>query len=533
MNSLFIQKFITPLDNRSSVEHITLLWFVVFIGFLLRLHSLTSGEGYHSFAINDEILAFKVAIDFLELKGTSWYLGPSMFSSGNAPGPLWVLFVASIYKVGFDTIWGAQFVMVIISTITIYLVYRLATHFMSPGYTIFTTILYATAPWVIYYSVGLYNPMPVAFLGVLLFLALINTIKLDNAKSVFWVCVISAALPQFHMITIFYYPAILIVLLLSKYKLNKSYLILGILTGFLLYLPYIVGDFANNWNNTKMIISGEDKTFSLSVLKVITAPVSVLANTPADWVGRDINPIEGYQSLGNRYFGSYFILATVNIIVLLLSFYLIFRFFASTLKTIKSSFTSKKSAFNENLPLLFTGLLVFIPLITFTLTGRNFATRYAILAFPLLFLIPGITAENFSKYKPKKILVTSYLLISIFNIYLIVAFYNYQAILFESSKHFLPSFVRLVSIRDKLNIDVNSQERIQVTLSNEIKKLPEGQLKQYRTVEEFLNPNPVQLDKKSSLDASRTILIRRSTESAQDEHDREVVYRSSSILILE
>lgn len=525
-------KYILSLNNVNSNNYKLSILIILIIGFFLRLYSLTVGEAYHSFAINDEIVAFDAAMKLASGEGSSWYLGPSMFSSGNAPGPLWTIFIIVIYKLGLNSIWGALFVMVFINSATVYLVYRLTSHFMTPTYTLFTTLLYATAPWVIYYSTGLYNPMPNAFLGAVLYLTLWNTINQDNTKMIFWVCVIAAAIPQFHMITLFYIPAILVVLWLSKSRINKMFFVLGIFAGISLYLPYVIGDALNGWHNTKLILSGEDKGFSFSVLKILTAPVTVLSNIPSDWVGREVNGFKGYQAFGNHSFGTYYLLLVINLLGLLLYFYIFFKFITLVMKSALLNFKAIRLFFAKDQKLLFLGVLIIIPLLLFLLTGRNYATRYTILMFPLLFMLPGIIIKQMANREFAKKLMKVILLLSVFNIYMMITFYNYQNFMIYNSDAFMPSFNRLDDIKKSIIAVIGKNNRIDVALSKEIKKLTTGQRKLFIAVEEYFNVYHVSTDRQGAVKSTRNIFIQRGDENSVIDDTQRVIFSSPAIKIL-
>ena len=524
---------IKNLHDSKSTQYKTLLILILFVGFFLRLLSLTAGEAYHTFAINDEIVVLDAVMKLLAGEGKSWYLGPSMFSSGNAPGTLWTLFVIAMYKLGLNSIWGALFVMVAINSITIYLVHKISICFLSPAYALFTTLLFATAPWVIFYSVGLYNPMPTAFLASLLFISLWNTLNCNKSKYILFVCIISAALPQFHMVSIFYLPFILFLLLITKTKVNKTYLFLGILIGVSFYIPYIIGDALSGWENTKLILAGEDKIFSFSVLKIISAPITVLSNAPTDWIGREIDGFKGYQSYGNYAFGSYYLLLMVNLTVMIFYGYILFAFIRTFYSKVKAQVLNSNFTFNENPKILFLGSLVVLPLVVFLLTGRNYSTRYAILIFPLLFLLPGYIIARIKNKKLSTKIIRILFLVSIFNVYLIVSFYQYQNFLLKTSPAFMPSLNRLVDIKKHIDSSSNNDENIEISLSNAILILPEEQQKLYRTIIDFMHVYTNVPTQELSSNKIRNLLVVRGNEDISKYRSSDFIYKSPVINIVE
>ena len=262
------------IEDSSSRAHWLTLTAIIIAGFILRFYSLYVGQAYTYFAINDEVTALKYALGFLAGDHHMLYLGSPALNQGSIPGPLWAMLVAFLYKLGGNTAEGAIFGMIILNTLVIYLVYRLAREMMPNRYALLSSLLYSLSPWAIYYSAGLYNPIPLALLGVLLFLALWQTTQRNNSKAIFWVCIIAASIPQFHMIGIFYYPAILLLLIISPARLNKRWFIIGVIAGMALYLPYLMGEISNHWENTHKMLDRKSTRLNSSHTDISRMPSS-------------------------------------------------------------------------------------------------------------------------------------------------------------------------------------------------------------------------------------------------------------------
>jgi len=431
------------LNSPGSRAHTTALMLVILAGFLLRAFGYISGEGYHYFSISDEISAFNKALEFVAGQEHAQYIGQPTFSGGFAPGPVWTLFCVALLSLTGFNVDAALFITVLISTVSIYLVYKLACHFMQPNLALFATLLYATAPWTIYYSVGIWNPFPLAIIGTSLYLLLWRVIRNENSSSIFWVCVIAAAIPQFHMIGIFYLPALLAILILSPVRLNRRWLSAGIVAGIALYVPYILGDMSHDWENSRKILSGSG-AFSFSVLKIVTAPVTVMTNLPGRWISDNFND---FISFGNRWFGSYIVLLSLNILSIIFAIWAFFSFFFSFIARLKSTWKQPKMLLCDEPQIAFIGILLFIPPALFLLTGHNYSTRYAIISFPLLFLLPALLLRKRPRLIYGKVIRYTFSIVFVTNIYLTVSFNLHLKSEIEDELVLVSSFKKMESVR--------------------------------------------------------------------------------------
>lgn len=441
----------TQTDNRT---HYLLLACIIVIGFLLRLYSLYAGEGYREFAVGDELHAFTVAMNLLNGIGDAWYVGQPTFSGGHTPGALWTLFWLFAYISGGYSVDGAMFIMLLLNTSVIYLVYRLARHFTGRNYALLTALLYATGPWPVYYATGVWNPVPMAFFGAILFLALWDVAQRNHSRSIFVVCLVAAITPQFHMISVFYYPAILLILYLAPATLNKKWFALGIIAGICAYLPYFIGEMNNNWENTRAIF-GESLPMSFGVAKIISTPVGVISNQIGRWTDYGFS---GYREFGDEYFGSYIILLVINIISLLISLVIVAGFIRTLFQTLRGCWLTPKTAFKQQPKIIFLGILLVLPSLLFLLTGHNYGSRYSIIAFPLLFILPALFLGNLKTEKFINLFRYAITIMVAINIYLIVSFNYHQGDLIENGEAFIPSFRKMAAasmeIKKKSDPDV-------------------------------------------------------------------------------
>lgn len=457
------------LNNSKGKLHLFVLVVTLTLGLGLRLYALLMGQGYHYFAINDEIYAYRVALAFLAGEDKAQYIGQPVFSGGSAPGPGWTLFWVLLYKLGGNSVNGAYLIMTLINAGVIFLVHRLALQFVNPKYALLATFLFATSPWPVYYAIGVWNPTPMALWGVLLFITLWNVSQQRKSRQIFWVCVLSALIPHFHMIGVFYIPAILLILYLSPAKLNSRWFAIGIAASIAIYMPYMIGEMNNNWENTKNIFS-KDIRRSYGTVKIISTPINVLSNHTGRITG---DTIEEFKSFGDAYFGSYIILVILNLIsiVLCLIFFtsLIYKF----IRSLENHWKPTKAAFIESPEIMFLGILLVFPSMLFMLTGHNYGTRYSIIAFSLLFVLPAIYLAQLKYGMKKRIIAATLAFTMTVNFYLIFSLFKHQNDLIENGDFYLASFNSMESIRQILKSDAGNSALITLDTTKYIEDAPE------------------------------------------------------------
>ena len=83
----------------------------------------------------------------------------------------------------------------------------------------------------------------------------------------------------------------------------------GAAVGLACYVPYVRGEMAHNWQNTRGIFSGGSGR-SWDSLKMIVAPFTLLVN----WVPQWTRTFGEYRALGNSCVGSFWTLAAFNVV---------------------------------------------------------------------------------------------------------------------------------------------------------------------------------------------------------------------------
>jgi hypothetical protein len=512
-----IRRYLAAIGSGDSRAFRLSLGLIIAGGFALRLWYWYAGESFLYFTINDEVSALKQAFALLAGKPEAFYLGQPAFAGGNAPGPLWTLFTTGLYLLGFKSVQGALFVMALYNTLAVYLVYRIARQFFTPTMTLFTTLLFATSPWTVYFSIGFYNPMSLMVIGALLFMALWHVVNNERSKQVFWVLVILAAVPQFHMVGLFYIPAVLLVLYLSPARINLKWFVLGCLGGIALYLPYLIGDALNGWQNTRAVLAGQEDEFSWSVLKIITNPPALLSNVWGPTLGPEV---DYYEAFANQYFGNFLLLVSINVLSFLIGLYLVGYGFYRYLRTLSPTMLLRKAPVKD-LQLFVVGTLIFIPLLLFIPSGHDHAKRYLLVAFPVLFLLPALVLNRMPRQGIARALTRVMLVFAILNVYTVFGLYQFQHHVLAADFRFRPSFDHMEQISRALSGQAIPEQGYRVVYSKGIKHLPEGQYKLYRAFGHYLNLR----DDKAKQQTLYFYLI------GEDPGDKTPVYQSNSLMI--
>ncbi len=469
----FVTEFLVTLENSRSLQHRLLLAFIVLLGFALRFHAWWFGQGYHFFSYGDELNAYEYGMQYLAGEEHAQYLAQPTFGMGRVPGLLWTWTWVALYKLGGNTLLGAAFwMMCLTSTATIFM-YWLARQFFSPRMSLLGAFLFATAPWAIYYSVGTWNPYPMVLLGAGLFLASWRVASTERSRAVFLACVFAAAIPQYHMIGVFYAPVLLLLFILRWRELNYSWLAAGIVVGIAFYVRYLIGDAAHGWQNLHLMLSA-DAPFSFSVAKVISGPITTLSNMTGNWAGYGY---EAFAEFGDWLMWDHRLLLVVSLSSAVLALFYVGSHLRSFYTALKQQRFSLFAALRQSPMLTFTGIFLYLPLILFLLTGHNYATRYAILILPLLFLLPLFVLQKHplgwvGRWLPRLMVATT-----VFNLYIVVGFYIYQGKQITDGKEFMPCQSCLVSLGEALRKDAGAGKWREISLDQSATTLPEERQK--------------------------------------------------------
>ncbi len=507
-------------------KEIILLLLIVVAGLCLRLSGWYWGEGYHG-AIGDEIGAYRVALEFRAGKGEARYIGQPNFpknGTGHLPGPLWAL----LWSIPLQFGGGPEAMIVLIAvlnTLVIFLVYVLAEKVVGRPYALWAALFYATSPWPVYSSVGCWNPQVMGILGALLCLALWSTVTRPHSPSVFWVCVLLAMMPQFHMSGVFLVPSVLIILGLRLQPINRNWLAAGLLASVLLYVPYVWGEAHHHWDNTRRMF-GANEPFTFGCLKGLTHLIVALSNLVNSAGTFDFR---SYIAFGHDAFGSFGVLGLFNLLSLGLGVWAVAGFVVALFQALRGKWLSPQRAFGESTGLVFSAVLLFLPLLVFIPTGHNFSSRYMVALYPLLAVLPAMLVVNASARWRQFVLAGTALTIG-FNVVLVLALFRYQERRIAEGDYFVPSFRKMEMVRERLQADAGAGTAIRMDTSafprmgGDEQAVAVRALAQYVDVRERFDP---------SIQRSRSVQVYRAERLANLVDTRErVVYQGNGMALL-
>lgn len=434
------------------------LLLIIVGGFFLRLTGLYWGQAFHHSSSGDEMDAYRVAMEFASGEPHAQYIGQPTFKGGHVPGPLWALFWLAGLKLGGSPA-SVCWLIILLGTATIYIVYRLAEKLLGPEYSLWAALFCATSPWAVHYSVGAWNPLPMAFLGGLLYLALWDVVIAEKSPKIFWVCVILVVMTQFHMTVIFLAPVVVLLLALNASRINWRWLLAGVVASAALYIPYFLGEMHHGWQNTHAILTGHQNESS-GVLKVLVLPITNLSNLITSITG---DRLADYRAFGDSYFGSICILVALNVLSLVLAVMIIGSFLIAFIRILRNHWPSLRRSFTAAPAEVFVGLLFFLPLVLFVASFSNFSSRYLIMEFPLLFLLPSLfVVRTLAKSRWRKTIMTALVVTILFNAWVAAASFRDRGRQIENDNQFLPSFRKMEMVRQRLKIDAGPGYRVQI-----------------------------------------------------------------------
>lgn len=442
----------------------TALWIIpiLLLGLTLRLTGLWWGQAYFYFGQGDAIEAYSVAVDYADGDARAHYVGqPNFNSHSKLPGPLWTLLCFAGLRIG-KSIEGVIVLVIVLNVATIYLTYLLVVRTFGRQAAILSALLAATLPSAVFYSVGVYNPEVMPFLSACLCLALWSVVRKERSRQIFWVGLLLLAMPQFHMSGLALWPAVVIVLALSSQRLNIPWLAGGFVAGALLYVPYVMGETAHGWQNTRGMMTSDHQGFSLEGLKALSTPLSLLVNWVPQWTHHSAE----YRELGQACFGSFGIFLVVNLLSAIVAACLVVGAFQQARASASGFWSAPRAAFIRAPGVVFLSVLLLVPLFGAVLIGQRFHVRYGLVLLPpLLALAGGGAAKCLSTSRIGPVFAVALVLTTCTNIWFMPAYYRYAGNRIERSAEFLASFRQLEFLYGRLQAHAGEKRHVEVDAS--------------------------------------------------------------------
>ncbi len=476
----------------------TWLWLllILLLGLGLRVAGLTWGQAFCYASQGDCLDAYRVAVNYAQGEPRARYIGqPNFNKHSKLPGPLWAMFCAAGMHLS-GSIDGVVWAIILLNTAAIYLTYLLAARTVGFPAALWAALLMATSPEAVESSVVVFNPVVMSFLGTCLFLALWRAVHRDRSRAAFWLLFLPLMMLQFHMSGLMLIPAIFLQLWLKPARLNFPWLVGGIVAGLALYLPYICGEMAHGWENTRGMIFGGDGGYRLGVMHVFTSPLSFLINYwPSRWT---FSPSE-YPEIGRACFGSFALLVVFNVLSAIVAGLLVMGAFGEARNALRGFWCSSRATFARSPGMVFLTISFVVPLMINLVNGKLFHARYCLVEVAPLFSLAAVAAVRWLSMPRIRQIFLPMLLVTLgVNVWLVLAIFRYQGKCIERGAPFAPSFHNLETVYQTLKAHAGADQLIKVEDDEYMRTTPPGsasssyphQICQYVAIRERENALP-------------------------------------------
>jgi hypothetical protein len=438
-----------------------MLALILLLGFGIRATGLMWGQAYCQGSQGDSLEAYQVAVDYVRGDARAQYLGqPNFNTNSKLPGPLWTLLCVEGLRLGKGSIEGVVWLIIPLNTGAIYLTYLLAARTLGVAPALWAALLMAVSPSVVFYSTVVFNPVVMPFLGGLLFLALWRTTQWNRSAAIFWVSFLLLVMLQFHTSALMLIPAVILVLVLSPVRLNLLWLVGGAIAGFCLYIPYIRGDMAHNWENTRGMIGGVNDPYWPGTLRIAIAPLSFLVNI---WTPSSVyTPVE-FRNLGRACFGFFELFLAVNALSVIATAFIVCGAFSVVKKNLQRLLRSPRAVFAQSPGIVFLAIMFTVPLLVNLPTRKVFQARYCLVLLPPLFALAGAGVTYWLANPQRRRLALSIILISTCaTTWFTPAMFHFQKRLIQEAPRFVPGFDKLEIVYQSLKAHAGRERPVQV-----------------------------------------------------------------------
>jgi hypothetical protein len=512
--------------NRRAAIWLSLL---ILLGFGLRLSALVWGQAYCHFAQGDGIEAYSVAVDYGLGAPQAAYLGqPNFNKHSKLPGPLWTLF-CFVCRTAWGSVEGIAVGALLLNTAVIYLTYLLARRTLGLAPALWAALFTATLPWVVYYSVGVYNPEVMSFLSGLLFLALWRVARVERSRAIFWVPLLLLAMPQVHMSGLTLIPAVVLVLWFSRARLHAAWLAAGLAAGLALYIPYVLGDMAHGWQNTRGMFAGGAAS-RWDSLKALCAPLSFLISWAPEWT----TSRPEYQALGRACFASFGLFLAMNVLSAVVALFIVVGSSLEVRRAMRGCWTSPRLAYAKEPGILFLATLFLVPLLGSLASGKPFHTRYAIVLLPVM--LPLVTAGALHWLgSPRFGRVFRFLLVltCCANVWLMPAMYRFQGHQIQDGPTLIPSFRKLEALYQSLKTHAGSGALVRVDILGCLRDTALSETARHEAVLLGSFVLVRERENRSQLTARRQVVYRVCLQDQAGSNDPKLAYRGNGIALVE
>ncbi|WP_157150192.1 hypothetical protein [Brachyspira sp. SAP_772] len=332
------------------------------------------------------------------------------------PGGAYYIFYTLFYKLSNENLLNARIINLIFNLII--LIVFLFWFYRKFGIFI-TSIMSALIlcnPYVILAITDFWNPNITLIFSFLFFIFLFEYINNDNKKikqiSSIFIFPILALMAQGHFVVFFSMVPTIIVYLIIRFKTTKHYFLywsIGVFIAFLLYLPYLVSEFQNGFNNLKLAMNIRDGLNRIPFPQIY-ALLIFPTNEMSSMIGTRFGSVYYFWTKNGIYFyGLIFLILSVLISV--------FLFFNSIFIVIKNKNIDDK--LTRTVVEMFYVFLMFIPItiLSFIIFRSKPGTfHYLYSAFSISFityiLFFKFYENNFNN--KKKLVISIFFILNVF-----------------------------------------------------------------------------------------------------------------------
>lgn len=350
----------TYFKNKSNLILLSIFIIAIILSLFLNIYTLPKRHIH-----NDQVIATYDMLKHYE-SGKLPTTGPRFIgttaiagyeNTARLPGGAFYIIMTLFYKMSGENLDIARTINMIFSLFIIFLfvfwIYKKFGFFMS----VIAYIFIFFNGYTLKATTDFWNPSLVLILSFILYILLYEYIAGDNDKnkklSAIFLFPILAVMGQSHFATFFSMTPTLIVYLIIRFKNTKKYLLywaLGIFISFLLYLPYLITEIQNNFNNTIMILNTRD-SLNKFPFPQIYAVLLYPTNEMSTYFGSRLNSILHFWLSEPPYiYGLIFLFVSV--------IFSLFCFIKAIILLIKKNYIDEKE---KNLSEMFFILLLSIP----------------------------------------------------------------------------------------------------------------------------------------------------------------------------
>jgi hypothetical protein len=433
---------------------------ILLVAFALRMISLKWAEANTYGSQGDSLEACEVAVSYLNGEERARYIGqPNYNAHSKLPGRLWTIFCAAGLKLT-GTPQGIVLLTIFANLAAIALTWWLTLELFGSTAALVGASLMAVSPWVVHDSAVVFNPAPMPLFGALIFTAVLWCVRQDKSRTIALLPFLILAGAQFHMSVLGLILPLVLLAWLARMKPNWAWFCIGLVAGVLCYVPYMEGEIAHHWQNTRGIFLGDSNRFSSSALKVFTSPLCFLVNY---WFPNWTYAPGEYATLARYAFGSLSGLHAAYIMSGLFAGLAVTGALKIIADALRGFWVAPHDTFSRVPGVFICAGTVVIYLLQNLAGGKPFHARYCLLVLPLMFALTGAGVAKWLEVPCYRKFVVPFIVFTLAsNLWFVVAISRFERDRISSGPVFVPGFGRLESIYRQLKARPGATGHIEI-----------------------------------------------------------------------